>query len=448
MIKQKQTPYRSKLCCAAVTNALLLIALLSLSTCNTGLNSLLELQREMYPVQNYDELADAIDGAPENGQPRVIGLVKNIRLSGTITIGNNKNITLTAFDRAAVITAEDTPAMNIAPFIAVEGGGSLTLGHKLAIADLVLDGENNASRSNSLVSVASITGATASLTMNDRVILQNNKTSSGSGGGVIIQQNGVFIMHGGIIRYNTVSNDGGGVYISNNGNFTMAGKASMYGNDAYVGGGVCIVDDGTFTMADNTALYGNYAGNGGGVDISGAGSFTMKDNASIHNNILNTLGAMHGGGIHMEVNATFTMNGNTSVYGNPAKDGGGVYMEDDSTFHMNGGSINGNTVSNDGGGVYMKVRAKLIMHGGSINGNTASNDGGGVYSSNNEDYCFQMNGGTIYDNIALAGENLYVEAPSAFYNLVKIIILNENYIIEYGDPFKYDLTIPPAPPNP
>jgi uncharacterized repeat protein (TIGR02543 family) len=138
---------------------------------------------------------------------------------------------------------------------------------------------------------------------------------------------GAFIMESGKICGNNSGRDGGGVSVDEGGIFTMNG-GEISGNLATYGGGVDIYWGGTFTM------------NGGEISFNSARS--------------------DGGGVYVE-EGTFEMYGGKITGGNIASySGGGVYVYSywGSTFTMYGGEISGNNsagyaIYNGGGGVYI-----------------------------------------------------------------------------------------------
>jgi hypothetical protein len=96
-------------------------------------------------------------------------------------------------------------------------------------------------------------------------------TATGNGGGVQVQNNGVFTMSGGAIAGNTAGN-GGGVNKSN-GTFTMSGGAIAGNTATGNGGGVQVQNDGVFTMSGSAVINANnnvYLASGRTIAIDGA----------------------------------------------------------------------------------------------------------------------------------------------------------------------------------
>jgi hypothetical protein len=237
-----------------------------------------------------------------------------IRLSGT---GAKRTISLSTSGNMFIIGA----------------GVTLDLGNNITL-------QGRSSNSNALVRVNNF----GTLIMNEGSTITGN-SFSGSGGGVLIGENGLFIMNGGTISGNSIS-----------------GSSSSTSGSGY-GGGVC-VDNGTFTM-NNGIISGNTASSyntyGGGVAVY-SGTFTMNG------------GSIFG-------NTVSTSSSSTYAYG------GGVYVRTSGTFNMNGGTISINTAKSTnasytnyyGGGVY--VSGKFTKTGGTIYGYSSTDSNSNVVSS-------------------------------------------------------------------
>ena len=171
------------------------------------------------------------------------------------------------------------------------------------------------------------------LEMNGTSSVTNNiagNSNGSSGGGVYVNNGGTFEMHNNAsVTGNKATNgtlNGGGVYVSGKSStFTMNNSASVTGNTATNnGGGVYVNNGGIFNMNDG-AISGNKATNnkktettyGGGVYVDGQKStFTMNDGAISGNTAKNGGGVCASGG-------TFAMNGNSKVTNN---NGFGVFV--------------------------------------------------------------------------------------------------------------------------
>jgi len=309
----------------------------------------------------------------------------------------------------------------------------------------------------SLVCVSSegtlIINTGAKITGNTNIL--NTYNYSSNGGGVYVEEDGVFSMFGGEISGNIVHNGvGGGVYMSG-GIFTMiGGKISENIAGFYGGSNGCgvSVHSGSFFLkngeiSDNSGcgvsangifeMDGGKIFNNAGDGVSGV--FTMNGGEIFGNNGGGVSGTftMNGGKIFghdfygVRVWGTFTMNnGEISknrygvlVDGSFTMTGGEIFentgtgvivafFNRDVTFTMDGGKISGNggggvsssgvmtmaggEISGNGGGG-VSSSGVMTMVGGEISGNTASY-GGGI--CNYYEGIFTMTGGKIFENTA------------------------------------------------
>lgn len=297
---------------------------------------------------------------------------------------------------------------------------------------LMSDGTNRTLQLASSGSLFTV-GSGVTLTIEDNVTLKGRIENTVSL--VYINNNAMFIMHGGNIYGNRAS-AGGGVYVDS-GTFTMSG-GSIYGNTSSVsgyglfskGGGV-YVDSGTFTMSGGS-ISGNDSSSdsgsscGGGVYVE-SGTFTMSGGA-ISSNTTDSSGFLwyygsFGGGVYVE-SSTFTMSGgeisNNIAFAsvvNTTASGGGVFVRS-GTFTMLSGEISrNNTIAfgySDGSGV--SSNGTFAMSGGKISSNIATSTsyesyGGGVYVGY---HTFTMTGGEISGNTSDAGGGVMVSVDGIF----------------------------------
>jgi hypothetical protein len=185
--------------------------------------------------------------------------------------------------------------------------------------------------------------------MKKGTICDNTATALGWGGGGVYVWGGTFILgeetgageddEKGIINGN-VAGVGGGVLVANNGSFLMYdGKIS--GNEAInedygMGGGVHL-GDGTFTMSGGEITNNIKAKLGGGVCVGEGGSFTLEKTGKIFGNTVEE----HGGGVFVHKRGNFNMTGG-AISSNTAKEhGGGVFVDNNGTFKKTNGIIYG-----------------------------------------------------------------------------------------------------------
>jgi hypothetical protein len=143
---------------------------------------------------------------------------------------------------------------------------------------------------------------------------------------------GTFAMKGGSVYNNYSGNDksGGGVFVDNNGVFNLSDGTISDNEGNRNGGGVC-VENAAFTMTGGT-ISGNFGGDADSSYSSG------------------------GGGVLVDEGGSFIMSGGT-ISGNTAQSsygayGGGVLVWESGSFTMSGGAITGNTVSAPSGRTY------------------------------------------------------------------------------------------------
>ena len=404
-------------------------------TINAGVNNTIDTMYlySAMEVSNWEELAFAVGGPPEEDRIEIIILKNSMDMTGTIDINrpifiwNETNVTLTR--------ASDNGFTG--PFFIVNETGELTIG-------VILEGESTGpsikldggyKKSADLKASDPLIIAYADCTIGKAVTLQNNYNSytggEGTPGGGVYIYDGTFTLYGNIMN-NTSEWYGTGVYMENeNGSFVMENGAVIGGNANVDGGAGVYMAAGTFTMNGGTIggkTPNDTSANGGGVLMSG-GKFLMDAGALIGANKANS-----GGGVYIS-GGSFKMKNEATISGNEAKSnsGGGVYIVEDGNFVMekafvkdntasfrgggvyigggsfvmeNGAAIEGNKVnssaneSGEGGGVFVEG-GSFVMRGGVIGSNSAKSDGGGVYI--NEP--FNMSGGTIINNEAGTGKN-------------------------------------------
>ena len=226
-----------------------------------------------------------------------------------------------------------------------------------------------------------VSGATASVTMNVGAIIYDNTSAGGGGGGVSVVSSGTFTMNGGTIsdNGNTGWRGGGGVVVHGGGSgFTMYDGAISGNTSVQVAGGVSIMDGGTFDIHDGT-ISGNTAtpfpgggwSSGGGVRVY-SGTFTMYGGEISDNTAVTIPGGWTSGGGLMFVNtSTFTMHDGT-ISDNAASAGAGVFVDGSSAFTMHNGEIFGNTALIHAGGVRVDSGGVFQISNGVIHGSDAN----------------------------------------------------------------------------
>ncbi len=236
-----------------------------------------------------------------------------------------------------------------------------------------------------------------------------DNTSATSGGGIRVYDNsGTFSMKGCTVSGNSATDDGGGMYVANRKSDAITIEGCVFSdNTARNGGGILYANvhtgsDGPLILKDCTVSKNTVTGNGGGVYLDASG--IMMEGGKISGNT-----ATSGGGVYVGTGGTFAMNGGTiggsaDDDGNTADIGGGVYVDTDGEFTMEDGAmISKNTAivaGYVGGGVYNNG-AFMMKANASISKNTATKGaGGGVCVGSTG--VFTMEGGTISENKTMA----------------------------------------------
>ena len=300
-----------------------------------------------------DELQNTVNGSAESGVKVEITGDGNVTVDSTVSVPGGADVAIKPGSGSVNINAPgDTTAFNVS-------GGELTLGG--GGGTVTVDGgeETDRNGSKSLITVG--TGGTLNITTG--ATIQNNKMSSGNGGGIAVSGGGTVNMDGGSITNCQGKSSGGGIHIQN-GTFNMSGGTI----------------DNCFATYQDSSTWG-----GGGVSIGSKGIFNMSGNATIQN-----CRARIGGGVYVD-RGTFNMSGGKilknaaegSKSGN-AWGGGGVFVTGSSTniFKLTGGYIQNNNVED--------TSAISPAGGISVQGGTfycvINNIGNSIFISGNQSY--------------------------------------------------------------
>jgi len=270
--------------------------------------------------------------------------------------------------------------------------------------------------------------------------ITNNRVENIGGG--INARKGTFIMENGIISGNKCGEEyaGGGVFIDEDAEFIMHG-GEITNNKAGWGGG--IFSEGSL-IVKNGYITNNLAEKDAGGICVAKGSFIMEDGIISGNKCGDEYS---GGGVKINENAEFLMHGG-KITDNQAGTGGGIYIN--GLSRINSAHIANNYAEKGGGGIalgdkleltnstiienYAKILGggilvfseggNLIMRGGTVSGNYASENGG----------AFRLEGPTelysvsIYGNQSIAGGGI-----SAFANiLIQDCSISNNKAIRGG----------------
>lgn len=288
---------------------------------------------------------------------------------------------------------------------------------------------------------------------NEGILISENTSREGNGGGLFIEK-GVLNISKGTITNNTAGSNGGGIalYVSRVGGDITVNMTGGYitKNTATVsGGGIDIYADHTnednetndvmVNLTSGTIDNNQSNGEGGGINVwvnkeNGTANMEIGKTGTgpnIQNNVAQTNGGAislyngsinmktglinentsneNGSGIYIGGTGTFTMDGgkvskNISKEGN----GGGIYVAS-GNITMNNGNIENNE-SKNGGGFYLTTGTFEIKNGSQIKENKAINGGGGYVS----DGTFKLTGGTTSKNVATENGGGYyiVDTPT------------------------------------
>lgn len=307
-----------------------------------------------------------------------IYILKNIALSGTVTIPSNASVRLIGGGDDITISA----SQHFDELFRVRG--------QLTIENITVDCNNRAR--------GFYVETGAKLEISDNAVITGGNATRGS---------------------NSAENSGGAVY--NKGTLYLT-AGELYLNRAENGGAV--FNAGTL-LAENVSLHENTASMAGGA-IFNSKDASLKSGTIVFNNKAETSVAVGlsgaGGGIYNEGTLTCD-NGCTIEKNNAGYFGGGIYTA--GVMYLKGGNICKNVTSggsegmrgqrsvNCGGGIFV-FSGLLQMDGGTIDANTAKSTystntpgacygaGGGIYISNRDENGTKvvMNGGIISNNRA------------------------------------------------
>lgn len=403
--------------------------------------SLMSAENEIsLQADEADEVQYSIDDGAWTGST-LAGAVTAIGTGmGTIKVQNDVevsaeikitgNVTLIADEKDVKIKRAST--LTDAPVISVASGATLNLGTETAMENtLTIDGgavwngndgypNTDAAQSTDKSNNTGVRGNFAiirtdgAFNMYENVILQNNhnNTSVGSnhsGGGVDIENAGVFNMYGGKIwKCSSASQAewGGGV--------TVAGLDYELETPA------------TFNLYGGEICY-NSAGIGGGVSVGNPNSshdhpaiFNMY-NGNIHHNKAGSMDAYSGAGVYVADNAVFTMeDGSITENTAEAKNGGalGGGVESVGTFNMSGGTISGNSAKNGGAGIFLMYNNNVDCTANITGGSIINNNGEGIFINDTKAYL------NISGNVNISGNTttgIYIEKDASPINVAKIL---------------------------
>lgn len=317
-----------------------------------------------------DELQNTVNGSAESGVKVEITGGGNVTVDSTVSVPGGADVAIKPGSGKVVdINAPgDTTAFNVSGGVLTLGGGGGTV---------IVDGGESSTRngSKSLITV----GTDGTLNITTGATIQNNKMSSGNGGGIAVSGGGTVNMDGGSIVGCESDTRAGGIYITGTGSsFVMSSGSisSCYQHSSSSGdggGAVGVYDGGSFTLKGDAQIFGNQARRGGGVMVWSA-SFTMD------------------GGV---IGGSSEAKGNIAWGSSPNFGGGAVYVIHNSTFLLKRGTISQNkTTRGDTPGGGIRVMSGTFRYiSCTFSGNTAvSGKGPDVFISTDTLYATTENG--------------------------------------------------------
>lgn len=144
------------------------------------------------------------------------------------------------------------------------------------------------------------------------------KNVTAAGGGIRVENNGIFRLYDGIVSDNETKSNGGGIYV--NGAYVYMFGGSIENNSAAgYGGGICTAVNVTAEITGGV-IKGNSGLRGGGISVENPGSVLLKD-VSITDNTATGYDETNtnhrgGGGVFVNGNKTVTLSGIVKITDN------------------------------------------------------------------------------------------------------------------------------------
>ena len=203
------------------------------------------------------------------------------------------------------------------------------------------------------------------LTLNDLTV-SGGIASAGFGGG--IANVGDLILNNATVSGNNSSGNGGGIGSDGQGLLILINSIVSDNESSIFGGGISAFGTATLT---NSTVSGNSALQGGG--ILNSGNLTLI-NTTVSGNTGNL-----GGGIRNSSNTIMTLTNSTVSDNTATSNGGGLYMSDLGTAILTNTTVSGNNSSGNGGGIWNGY--DLTLTNATVSNNTSGGAGGGIYNS-------------------------------------------------------------------
>ena len=304
--------------------------------------------------------ADTINEAIKEGTPVVIRISTGFAFTSTITIEENRDITIVSQTGLHALQTSG----NFRHFV-IKQNAELTLQSIIIRADIWVHPTYALTR-------GGITVDGGKLTANAGAEINNNLYNEGAdGGGGVTIFSGEFIMNKGSKVTGNRANPsagpergGGGVYVGENGRFILDG-------------GEIINNLSTPEVSTTHFLHTG----GGGVYVQGY--FEFRDGKIENNRTVPARGNQNGGGgvfvgetgTMVMYNGLITRNRGDREATSIWSGGGGIFAE--GTVEMHGGRIHNNFTNWEGGGVFLSPSGLFTMYEGEITDNVTENSTSG-----------------------------------------------------------------------
>ncbi len=353
---------------------------------NVYADSKVYVDKDTEGQNTYTTLTEAVQNVSNNG---TIYLKDNIDATQTITIPENKNITITSENSAKTISKNYNGVL-----FYVSPSATLTL------ENVILDGKNvEATGDNFFVNVKGV------LNIKDGAVLKNN-TSKWNAGAIKLEA-GTLNMTGGTIT-NNKTEYGGAIFATNGDSSTIniSGGEITNNNATLYGGGAINITGGYTLNISGGSITNNHSENFGGGAIKVDNSKVFITGGKIKNN---TATNGDGGAIWL-YNTDCTIK-NVEISGNEAKGklpdasynnvrGGAIFVHGASKLNIEENTIIDKNKAPYGGGIYALDSSIVNMNGGIIENNTASVNAGAICAfSNDGSPTININKGEIKNNI-------------------------------------------------
>ncbi len=235
------------------------------------------------------------------------------------------------------------------------------------------------------------------LTVSDNCIISGN-ISEENGGAFALASGGTLEINGGTFEYNKcVGKKGyGGAIYAENGSILNITNSNFNLNEASYEGGAIALYKSIINITDSIIRNNKSYEDGGAVSVNFSELYIVGNTRFISNECKGD-----GGAILAEESEVIFDGGKISD--NTASFGAGVFLRYNTSFTMNGGIISNNISGDNGGGIGMygvRRACFVIINGGEITGNTSGHQGGAI---SNLDSSLIINGGKIYNNYAYHG---------------------------------------------